>query len=352
MRALGRVWLGTASCLFGTVSTLLFVPGPCTTFDGAGVGANGGDGGPPSDEGSPLSDARAQPDGAYLTLNAALNVCSKVMACMHDGALPTSIQASLGVPLGNFVGGANFGACVQWLAGTLVPTPTGFAEQQGVLACVAAASSCRAAATCLPELASRGTPSDIYCPDSAYCDGNDYCNGLGRQQCSHPAFGDAAVCDPTLGCVVPVFCPGTCDDGVAHICVDGGTILDTCSLRGAACATTTSRCSGVGGCNNPYSPTCQQDAAVAVGCSWPGKTGLTFPCAPGAMCASNSSNIVCSVPDAGCTPFGAHCVGASDSIQLCVDGQQQVGACDQIVDGGHCGILPGNGNPEGCVVTW
>jgi hypothetical protein len=97
---------------------------------------------PGQDAAPPMPPDAAAPPPGYLSVADAVRACSLVFSCK---SLWTSIWTSLAVPADQ----TNFSLCVDWLAGPIPLSHPGFALQQADLACIANATTCKQAGSCL-----------------------------------------------------------------------------------------------------------------------------------------------------------------------------------------------------------
>jgi hypothetical protein len=335
----------------------LSAAGACTVWNGVTVTVGNQD----ASKESSTSDAQgdAGSDGsaplAYLSTQAAAQLCALVFACP---LLNPSIEISISVPIDP----NNFSLCMDWAAGPIPATRIGFSIQQGVLQCLAQATSCSSAGQCV-EWETLGA-NDPRCNVSkdASTESGTYCIDDASTEVDCPALiaNHCAIADYTPGQTCNV---GT--DGVAYCSlggVDGGcpdnpdfptcmsTFEDYCANDNLHsrynCAT--------------FGDTCEYDDAGDVLCGTPctilGPTCLgpvvescdgtelsPFDCtAFGGTCKSANNTAYCAQPSDKCTPFDPDinvCNGTS--ISLCVGGVKSSFDCSTI-GGKTCvpGIMP------------
>jgi hypothetical protein len=159
----------------------------------------------------------------YVDFAGAARTCARVFACP---GLDVALRRSIAAP----IDGQNFSTCLSWLAGPSPTPPGGFAAQAAVLAQVAAATSCEAAASGLGVVPLAA--SDPLCAGGATTgctstgDVFDCAAGV-TVRCDGAQFAEGSACqeDPVLGprCAVPE--PPGCKPSFAGIGTCSGSLL-------------------------------------------------------------------------------------------------------------------------------
>jgi hypothetical protein len=341
-----RPWRASAALLVGVAVAIAAAAGSCTTFDNvtlpaddAGFDATNDTGlpPPPADAGEAGEAEAGPPPPGYLSVPDAARVCSTVFKCPQ---LASSILQSSAVP----VDPVNYALCVEWLAGPVPADRVGFAVQAQTFSCIAQATTCAQAGSCLslenldpgdPRCADAGADAAERCADDGgtvmrcadgyvlHCGSAYYGPG---SQCMQ---GDDGThwCSTGKNCNVQISCIGTLLD----YCGAGSNLHESvnCAFDGYTCDTASNDDSGLPGCNtgNLYKP-CSNAGTSCAGdvvdvCD--GYTISEFDCASmGARCSATNGPALCVRPGDACTPFDADenvCTGTS--ISLCVGGQKQ-----------------------------
>ncbi|HEX8794840.1 MAG TPA: hypothetical protein VF765_28030 [Polyangiaceae bacterium] len=359
MRRAWRTPLVVLACVAGAAG----IVASCTTFDGATV--------PPQDASTELpttvdapreapAETSAGPPG-YLSVGEAATLCTLIFQCQY---LASSVLQSVAVP----VDPVNYSLCVHWLAGPIPTDRVGFAVQSQTFQCMAAATTCAAAGSCLSleNLA----PNDPRCADAG-ADAAEHCGDDG---------GTVFRCGASylLHCGSAYYAPGarclTGDDGT-HWCALGnncsvqdsclGTINDycgvpsnlhfgvNCAYDGYTCGMALNDDSGLNNCNtgNMYLP-CSNPGTSCSGSTLlqvcDGQDLSNFNCASlGDTCSTQGGAAICAHSGDTCTPFDNgenQCSGSS--ISLCVGGHPVTFDCASIgktcvpasgATSGHCG---------------
>jgi len=368
-----RIRVGAAIFSLCVAMLVALLPGGCIIFDGlvaagpdvaASVGRDAAIAldaqGAGEDAAAPGEDAASGPPG-YLPVADAVRVCTLAFSCKN---LWNSIWTSLAVPVDHL----NFSLCVDWLAGPLAPSHLGISLQRADLACIAKASTCAAAGSCLAFETLE--PGDPRCPPDAgtsercfddttivmcasphqawHCDNGYYAP---NQHCMVASDGwhycaESTGCS-TYGCIGQLFygcwgaaadlegasdclhngeaCGGIPDSGLSACLTDGKERL--CTGLSATCAG-----AKIEVCDALYIS--QYDCAELEGtCS-----------AAAGVAACRRSNDTCTVSDSAinvCQPDGT-------TVSLCVGGQRVDFDCASLGAGkvckpqagavsGHCG---------------
>ena len=165
----GSVGRSVAFGLAGAVAIAIGAASACTTFDGLSASSDGGvDAG--VDQGVVVVDAA--PEAAalptYLSEGDAAKACALVFRCP---LLASSVITSVAVP----VDPTNFTLCMDWLAGPLPPNRVGIPIQSSIFQCIANATTCSAAAACVPI--ENFLPGDPRCADAGAGD-------AGKEKCA------------------------------------------------------------------------------------------------------------------------------------------------------------------------
>lgn len=362
MRRAWRAPFVVLACIGGAAGVIA----SCTTFDGVVV-PSGQDASTDTafdvrPETAPVEagEASTAPPG-YLPIDQAARLCSLVFQCQY---LASSVLQSVAVP----VDPVNYSLCVHWLAGAVPPDRVGFAVQSQTFQCMAAATTCASAGSCLSleNLA----PNDPRCADAGGADAAERCGDDGGTvyRCAESYL---------LHCGSAYYAPGsrclTGDDGT-HWCALGGN----CSVQDSCIGTLNDYCGDPS--NLHFSVNCAYDGytcGMAVNddsgitscytgdmdlpCSSPGTscTGTTlqvcdgqdtsdFDCAAlGDTCSTQGGAAICVHSGDTCTPFDNdvnQCNGSS--ISLCVGGHPVTFDCASAglscvpasgATSGHCG---------------
>ncbi len=215
----------------------------CTSFDGLEPGS----GGAPQGGGGAGGAEPPAPTG-FLPLLDAAELCSLVFRCP---ALGGSVLLSTGIPIVQVdAAGApvisNFSACLDWLTAPIEPGRLGFDETRDVLICLAASSTCAAAAAnCLPFELAEDPAAACAAEPPTRCEGSTSvaCPAGITAHCAHDSFGPGSQClTGTLGatacavgaCSVPEL---TCDEPYAFACEATGLRTGlSCAAYGLSCA--------------------------------------------------------------------------------------------------------------------
>jgi hypothetical protein len=335
--------------LFVTAALAACAFAACTTFDGlvasdqtpdasAPVDAPTADTAPPpppAGGGHDVGpDAPAAPVG-FLSLDDAAKVCARTMQCPN---LASSIISSIAVP----VDPTNFSACMDWLAGPLPTSRVGVAVQAGIFKCIAAATTCVGAATCLP-IENFG-PNDPRCdagagvaasPERCADDGGTVlrCKDTYALHCTSAYYANGSHClvgqDKSHWCALNTNCT------VQDSCL--GTLLDycgspsnlhesiNCAASGYACGVDVEAgspdCLSQSTVEQCPSPGSSCSGAVVLVCD--GFQQAHFDCATlGGTCSTQGGPARCVRKSDTCTPFDATvntCSGTS--VSLCVGGK-------------------------------
>jgi hypothetical protein len=309
----------------------------CTTFSGVTYT-------PPSDH--------------YLDLASAAKVCSFVRSCGSP-----DIYDSIGNSIGLELDPSNYSACMTWVAGRLPINHVGIPVQRKILQCIADATSCVQAGTCLPIELIDGTDSR--------CAKFKSMGGMG-QECLSPSA--AIYCDPLGGAVLhcdsPASAPGSqcfinsmmdpvC--GIKKGCVEGtatcqGPDIAYCqgNVQGSSDCTVSGNT-----CGNEFSsgPQCLTDGKLrpcnAAGTNCEGNTALI--CGPGTLtsydcssfggtCTSETGSALCKTSSDACSPLDASvntCSGKT-VVNMCLSGQVTTFDCAKI------GLSCAGGARAGC----
>jgi hypothetical protein len=337
----------TAAC-FAQLATAI---ASCTTFDGLEAQAPAGDASvvdspvppPPLDANGDMEAGEAGPvQTTYLDPSDAARACANVFKC---SLLAGSIVASIAVP----VDPTNFSSCMDWLSGPLPPNRVGVNIQSGMFQCIANATSCQAAGSCVPieDLA----PNDPRCGDAG-TDAAEKCADDGgtvlRCRDQYALHCDTAYYAPGSRCLKGSdnshWCAINTNCATASQCV--GSLNDYCGSpsnlhEGVNCAAEGFTC---GLEPDASDPTCLTSTTVetcaAVGSDCAGHSVVVcdgfqlskFDCsALGGTCSKTGGPAHCVRTADRCTSFGAAanvCVGTS--IALCVGGSMTTFDCASI----------------------
>jgi hypothetical protein len=174
----------------------------------------------------------------YLDFNGAAAVCARVFTCP---GLATSLRRSIAAP----IDGVNFSTCMSWLAGPSPTPPAGFAAQGAVLAQVASATTCAAAAAGLGVVPLAA--NDPLCAQgvTAGCTpGGDLFDCAAGQivRCPGSQYASGSTCDPIAlvcaspGCAAPIDKIGACVSATT-LCADDLPPQEeiVCSAFGEGC---------------------------------------------------------------------------------------------------------------------
>lgn len=194
-----RTYLVTAS-VFGLMAATVQIAS-CTVFNGLEVATETVDGGKlfetgPGEGGdaTPVDPCLGSNDG-YLSLTEAARACSWMFKCP---ILELNLESSLGL-IGS---DTNFALCMNWLAGPVPPTRVGRDIQQASLKCIARATTCEEASSCLAvegffsddPRCDAGADSAFLLPD--HCEGTsgiDCTDGVAFH-CAAASYGGTAQC--------------------------------------------------------------------------------------------------------------------------------------------------------------
>lgn len=237
---------------------LAFATSACPSLDGFTGKADEGD---------------ASASGGYLSFADAVRLCSKVQTCRNLGY---SIGYSLLIPANT----SNFSHCVDILSSPLPEAQLGLAQQSSSLLCAAEATSCPAAAACLPyEFIDQNDPrcSGLDGGANGNCSPDKTavydCSALRITHCSHPYFYPGSTCLQDSGgvhrCAAAESCTATaaaCKGSIVTYCgaVSNFAYGEDCSYWGASCGLDQS--GGVQDCIlNGLTPFCNQDAVQCIG---------------------------------------------------------------------------------------
>lgn len=344
------------ACLGGAVGIVV----SCTTFDGLTV--------PPAQEDAStdaVMDMRVGETGetstgpaGYLSVLDAARLCSLVFQCPY---LATSIIDSLAIPADP----TDYSLCMHWLAGPIPPNRVGLTLQAQALTCMASATTCTGAGSCLWD--ENLAPNDPRCADSGPADGGDYCGDDGGTvyRCSSgyllhcdSAFYSAGSrcltgadgthwCALDTNCTVQDSCLGTLNDfcGLPSNLHFG----QNCAYDGYTCGLASNDDSGLAGCftggmNEPCgSPGTSCSGTTLLVCD--GFAKSPFDCAAlGGTCSTQGGAAVCVHSGDTCTPFDNgldQCSGSS--ISLCIGGHGLTFDCASV--GKTC--VPASGSTSG-----
>ena len=351
MASVGHSIAGFTAALAVTLAAV----GAGTVFNGLTVTATGDaaadsgspETGPPPTDGGGDAPADAFPAPLnYLTTQQGAELCTLAATCP---LLSASIQSSVGVP----IDANNFSLCMEWAVGPIPGTRQGFPIQQGVLQCMAQATSCAAAGACNvfediaasdPRCATQPNDSGAFCSDSVT---KVDCAGLFVQHCGVGQYTPGATCnvgtDQTpwcslggldAGCPANASCISTFQDycGVngLHFRLNCANVGDSCDVTdggvqcGEACTTIAITCSG----------------NTAQSCD--GVEESPFDCAAlGGTCSSKDNAIYCARPGDTCTPLDSDvnvCTGTT--LSLCVGGTKSSFDCATISKQCVPGVVP------------
>ena len=308
----------------------------CTTFDGLSASDDGGVDAS-SDRATVVGDAAPEAAAlpSYLSPSEAARACSLVFRCP---LLASSVITSVAVP----VDPTNYALCMDWLAGPLPPNRVGIPIQASIFQCIASATTCGAAAACVPI--ENFLPGDPRCADAGAGD-------AGKERCADDG-GTVLRCAElyALHCGSGYYAPGSaCMKGLdnSHWCALNpncttqssclGTVLDYCGAgsklhEGINCAASGYTC-GI----NPEAgaPDCLTDTTiklcVAPGADCAGESVVVcdgyqesiFDCAAmGAACSKKSGPARCGRPSDTCSTFDSSVNACNGStIALCLGGQ-------------------------------
>jgi hypothetical protein len=300
-----------------------------------------------------VSDAGPKGKG-FLSLEEAVRLCSKVQTCPTLGY---SVGYSLLVPINT----KSYSACIDVLTAPLPQNQLGVAQQAQALACAAQASSCPAAAGCLPY--EYVEPNDPRC-QGADGGANGNCSPDNSAvydcfynrviHCNNPYFYPGSSCLPDSNgvyqCAASATCStgATCKGSVVTFCSTGNVAYGTdCAYWGASCGK--DQASGSQNCIlNGITPTCTNDSVQCVSNRVRTCFGKFFSeidcvsmggkCDPDPIPHCTHPSDVCKQTD----PDVAVCDG--DTIQLCLAGKPQSYDCASIglsclvgLKGGYCG---------------
>lgn len=362
MRRAWRAPVVVLACVAGAAG----IVASCTTFDGVGL--------PPAQDASSDAgpDVRVAETGetgetstgpsGYLSLEDAARLCSLVFQCPY---LATSIIDSLAVP----VDGLDYSLCMHWLAGPIPPDRVGLSLQSQAFSCMAAATTCAGAGSCLWD--ENVAPNDPRCADASLPDGStDRCGDDGGAvyrcssgyllHCDSAFYAPGSHCltgaDGThwcaldTNCTVQDSCLGTLNDfcGVPSNLHFG----QNCAFDGYTCGLAVNDDSGLAGCftgnmNDPCSsPGTSCSGTTLQVCD--GVDESDFDCAAlGGTCSTQGGAAICVHAGDTCTPFDDgenQCNGSS--ISLCIGGRPTTLDCASIgkacvpasgPTSGHCG---------------
>jgi hypothetical protein len=358
-----RPWRATAFLLVGVAAAIaVAAAASCTTFDGLTVPAADGGGDAPFD--APGTDAppptEASTAQGYLSLAEAARVCALVFKCP---LLASSILTSAAVPVDQL----NYSLCMQWLAGPIPPDRVGFPVQAQIFACMAQASTCAQAGSCL-SVENLG-PGDSRCADAG-ADAAERCADDGGTvlrcadgyvlHCGAAYYAPGSQClvgdDETHWCSLSTHCTvqPSCIGPLLQYCGQGSNLTFSvdCAYEGYTCDVASNDDSG--------SPNCNTGSLVDL-CSTAGTscTGAVvdvcdgfqiseFDCAAlGGTCTATNGSARCTRSDDHCTPFDADVnVCSNNTLSLCVGGGKQQVDCASLgmtcvpgagAESGHCG---------------
>jgi hypothetical protein len=277
-----------------------------------------------------------------------------------------SISASIALPLD--LTGGGFATCVNWLAGSASLGRVGFGTDQGMLQCIASASSCDTAFGCAFI-----HPVDAGCTDGCLDGGAGIVrciDGVALESpCEPPIWGDGGTC--ALDALKIPYCATTnnaCSPALGTQCA--GSTEYVCNLKtpnnywSLACDVFGEVCAG-NACDSPLSApdasvcsagdigvSCTQNSRAIRYCYIEPRIHSTFDCSlSGRTCDLADGSIpFCRGCNDTCTPFDpgmGQCSGArAEKIPLCVDGVPTTFDCSLLgpgvtcvpdPNGGHCG---------------
>jgi hypothetical protein len=329
----------------------------CTVFNGL-TPTTRTDASPPADAmppGDAVPDiaAEAHPDAGpvplnYLTVAQGAALCSLATSCP---LLSSTIQISVGVP----IDANNYSLCMEWAAGPIPGTRQGFTIQQAVLQCMAAATSCTAAAAC--AVYENIPPGDPRCKAPMNPDGGNLCldNATSvncstgyAEHCGAGGYTPGASCNLgsdgltacslsslEAGCVGNLSCIGTFEDFCG---LDGLHIRYNCETFGDPCVYGEAGAQCGEACFTTGALICDGD--VVKSCD--GTEQSPFVCSDmGGTCASKQNAIYCARPGDSCTPLDSDvnvCTGTS--LALCIGGAKTSFDCASISKQCLPGVIP------------
>jgi len=355
MRRAWRAPFVVVGCVAGAAG----IVAACTTFDGVGLP-------PPVPDASTdvvtvdvhAEDTTPPVPAGYLQISEAARLCSLAFQC--DPYLSSSALTAMAVP----VDPVNYSLCMHWMAGPIPPDRVGIAVQAQTLQCIAAATTCAAAGSCISL--ENVAPSDPRCA-GAGPDAGDHCGDDGGTvfrcgqryllHCGSAYYAPGSVCmadvDGTHWCALGNNCStqNSCIGTINDYC-GNGSVLEfgiNCAYDGYTCGMAVNDDSGITSCyTGNMDLQCGSPGSTCAGTTLQvcdGSNLSNFDCAAlGDTCSTQGGAAICVGTNDTCTPFDTsvnQCNGSS--VSLCIGGHPVNFDCASI--GKSC--LPASGPTSG-----